>query len=108
MRDLIIRPKAEAELVERAMKALGNVEGVRPSALIPSLLQSPPPPPQEEKSQEQESEQLARPPSLTAVSRMNKGVLLRVGLDFGIEDLHETDTVPILKRKVKSWIKQNA
>ena len=103
-------PKAEAEMVARAMKALEGIPGVRPSELTVS-------PPQEVKlpesetpvkSQGQSLEQSELVPSLTAVSRMKKIPLLELASKIGMEGLQETDTVLILRRKVKSWIKQNA
>jgi hypothetical protein len=102
-------PKAQAGLVEKAMKALEGIPGVRPSDLTASLPQPANPAPAE-KSPEPESEpsEQAATPSLTRIARMKKVPLLELGARLGVEDLHETDTVPILRRKVKSWIKQNA
>jgi len=112
--DKIIRdtpdPKVEADLVERAMKVLGDLEGVKPSALTPSLPPAPPlPPPSQppvEKSQEQELEQSEPIPTLTVVSRMKKIPLVAFAEKYDV-DWQESDTVAILRRRVKSWIKLN-
>jgi len=105
-------PKEEAALVASAMKALEHIPGVTPSALTVSPHQEVKPPESGtltvRKSQEQSSEQSEPVPSLTAVSRMKKKPLLALGVRLGVEDLNEQDTVPILRRKVKSFIKQNA
>ena len=111
--DKIIRdtpdPKVTEDLISLAMERLSEIPGVTPSELIPSN-------PQEEvqaKSQAPTSVPLEhatsstdlRIPSLTIVQRMKKDDLFTVADDLGI-DVHEGDTVAILRRKVKSFIKQ--
>lgn len=107
-------PKAEAAMLEMAMVALEGIPGVTPSALTPSQPQEVKPQESETSNEEptkslgQESEQSEPVPSLTRVSRMKKAQLQELATKLGVEDLQEGDTLPILRRKVKSFIKQNA
>lgn len=106
-------PKAEAAMVEMAMAALQGIPGVIPSDLTTYR-------PQEAKPQdsvtsskevtrspEPESEQSEPAPSLTKISRMKKKQLLELGARLGVEDLNETDTVSILRKRVKSFVRLN-
>jgi hypothetical protein len=95
-------PKVEKDLVEKAIAKLASIPGVVPSELTPS----PPPSDPQEKSPEPESVPSAQAPSLTEVSRMKKDDLFEVAEKLGIK-VTEDDTVAILKRRVKSWVKQN-
>jgi len=103
--DKIIRdtpsPKVVEDLMDRALEALKEIPGVTPSALIPSQ------PLKEEliKSPEPELAQQAQAPSLTDVSRMRKDDLMNVADELGI-DVHDGDTVAILKRRVRNFIKK--
>jgi hypothetical protein len=97
-------PKVVEDLQAQALERLKDIPGVVPSELMQS---SPPEDPPTPKSQEQESEQLEQAPSLTEISRMNKPNLLEWVEIMNIE-VTQGDTVAILRRKVKSWIKQNA
>ena len=108
-------PKAEKDLIARAMKSLTEIPGLIPS----ELTQSQSPKEDLAKSQARTSEQsepdtslmdlddvpVVEVPSLTRVTRMNKDTLLEVA-DLLDIDVHEGDTVAILKRKVRSYIKQ--
>ena len=95
-------PKAEAALVEAALKRLASIPGVVPSEPNPSSPQSDVP----QRSQKQDMEEPAQAPSLTAVSRMKKADLLKTAKELGVE-VTEGETVGILKRRIRSWIKQH-
>jgi hypothetical protein len=95
-------PKAIAELQAKALERLKDIPGVVPSELTQSL----PPEEPQQTSQEPESDSPAPAPSLTVVSRWKKAELLDFCEPRNIE-VTEVDTVAILRRKVKSWIKQN-
>ena len=117
--DRIIRdtpdPKVTEDLISLAMERLSEIPGVTPSELIPSN-------PQEEvqaKSPVPSLGQLAldtsltdlrdsiavEVPSLTRVSRMKKDDLMAVSDSLDL-DLNEGETVAILRRQVRSYIKQ--
>lgn len=95
-------PKAVAELQSKALERLKDIPGVVPSELTPSN----PPDESPEPSLEQESDSPEPAPSLTEASRWKKATLLKYCDDNHVE-VTESDTVAILRKKVKSWIKQN-
>jgi hypothetical protein len=95
-------PKVVEDLQAKALERLKDIPGVVPSELMESSPHEDPPP----KSQKQESEPQQQAPSLTEVSRMNKSSLTGLADSMGIE-VTSSDTVVILRRKVRSWIKQN-
>ena len=111
--DKIIRdtpdPKVAEDLLEKALERLKEIPGVTPSELIPSPSQKG----DSVKSPEPASVPLEHAtsstdlsiPSLTIIQRMRKDDLFTAADDLGI-DVHESDTVAILRRKVKSFIKQ--
>jgi hypothetical protein len=95
-------PKAIAKLQELALEKLKSIPGVVPS----DLMQSQPQGEQAELSQKPSSDQPAPAPSLTVVSHWNKA-LLREFCDSHNIEMTESDTAAILRKRVKSWIKQN-
>ena len=116
--DRIIRdtpdPKVTEDLISLAMERLSEIPGVTPSELIPSNpqeeVQAKSPVPTSERLEQDTSltvlNSVPSPvPSLTIIQRMRKDDLFTAADDLGI-DVHESDTVAILRRKVKSFIKQ--
>jgi len=112
--------KSKEDMVEKAIAQVANMPGMvaavvkppAPQAVVGTVgsrtLESPVV--EEEPEPEPEPEPEAKPlvlPTLTAVTRMKKDDLLDLAEKFHV-DVPEGDTVAILKRKVKSWIKQNA
>jgi hypothetical protein len=95
-------PKVIEDLQAKALERLKDIPGVVPSELI----QSSPPEELQEASQEPSSAPPVPAPSLTEASRWKKSVLLEFCELYNIE-VTQGDTVAILRRKVKSWIKQN-
>ena len=117
--DRIIRdapdPKVTEDLLTKALERLTEIPGITPSELMPyqSLKEV------LEESPEQPSEPLVLDtslmdrsnvptvfvPTLTQITRMNKDVLIETAEALDI-DVHEGDTVAILKRKVKGYVRQ--
>lgn len=96
-------PKVAEDLQERALEALKNIPGVVPSELTPS---KPLEDPQTQEDQKQESASPVPVPSLTVASRWKKSDLLEFCDWYDIE-VTDGDTAAILRKKVRSWIKQN-
>ena len=94
-------PKVTKDLVEKALKVLKEIPGVTPSEPIQLK-------PQDEslkESQEQSTEPSAQGPSLTEITRMKKDDLMDVSESLGLS-LNESDTVAILRRRLRSAIRQ--
>jgi hypothetical protein len=95
-------PKVIEDLQAKALERLQNIPGVVPSGLTPSKpLEEPQDPSPEPKSDLQVPEL-----SLTEVSRANRSKLLGWCDTMEIE-VTESDTVGILRRKVRAWIREN-
>lgn len=92
-------PKAEAALIEKALEVVAKMPGVIPARMPRS--EEPP------KNPEPQSEQLVRVPSLTEVSKMNK-TELKLFCEAADIEVTDSDTLAILKKKVRAWIKAEA
>lgn len=94
-------PKAQEEMVKRAQDLIRNMSGV---TLTPSLPQEKPEEVLSEspKPQSESSEPL---PSLTAIARMRRDDLVDACERHGVK-VDSADTVGIMKRRLRSFVKQ--
>jgi len=97
-------PKVEEDLLAKAMETLKSIPGVAPAQILESE-------PSQEPSLEQSEPKAnmftaeAKLPSLTEVTRMKKDELIGLAEIMGV-DFDENDTAAIIRRKVRSEIKQ--
>lgn len=125
-------PEQEGEMLSMAMEAIAKIPGVipnkmpqqKPDAVIggastrvmagrtedvpiviePEIIK---PEEKEEALDWEKPNEKYKTPSLTAVSRMNASEIKEAAELLGIPDVLDGDTAAIMKRKVKTWIKQN-
>lgn len=95
-------PKVAEELQAQALERLKSIPGVVPSELIPSKPPEEPPQP----SPKQELDLQVPELSLTEVSRAKRSKLLE-WCDVMQIEVTGSDTVGILRRKVRTWIREN-